>query len=289
MAITTATMSDLIVMDKNYLDRLNIRKQIIRDHRPIAISALPRVKAAVDELYTYLLGYHLPTRFPRMFKLMNDEKHHSQLLNMVTNEYLPLQPPADPEKTLQLLGENLDEDLLFLLPSEDGDGYVLYGYVTCFPSGFNTKEKLGLKLRDIHGPVPGYKAKLEKSMDRFFDKLEVGNIVMRTNWSVTTHDRLYAASGNHLYDGEEVVEEEIDFNNTYVRCERQMLHRLPKTKALLFNFKTYLYPLKDIKDEGLGEELAQAIDGLKEGSVPGMHFYKRGVVWGEAVKQYLRS
>lgn len=68
-----------------------------------------------------------------------------------------------------------------------------------------------------------------------------------------------------------------------------MLHRLPKTKALVFSFKTYLYPLKDIKDESLGEELAQAIDGLKEGSVPGMHFYKRGVVWGEAVKAYLRS
>jgi hypothetical protein len=68
-----------------------------------------------------------------------------------------------------------------------------------------------------------------------------------------------------------------------------MLHRLPITKALAFSFKTYLYPLKDIKDEGLGEELAQAIDGLKEGSVPAMHFYKRGVVWGEAVKTYLRS
>lgn len=61
------------------------------------------------------------------------------------------------------------------------------------------------------------------------------------------------------------------------------------TKALVFNFKTYLYSIKDIKDEGLGEELAQAIDGLKEGSVPAMHFYKRGVVWGEAVKAYLRS
>jgi hypothetical protein len=68
-----------------------------------------------------------------------------------------------------------------------------------------------------------------------------------------------------------------------------MLHRLPITKALVFSFKTYMYPLKDIKDEGLGEELAQAIDGLKEGSVPAMHFYKRGVVWGEAVKTYLRS
>jgi hypothetical protein len=68
-----------------------------------------------------------------------------------------------------------------------------------------------------------------------------------------------------------------------------MLHRLPQTKALVFSFKTYMYPLKDIKDEGLGEELAQAIDGLKEGSVPAMHFYKRGVIWGKAVKEYLRS
>jgi hypothetical protein len=50
-----------------------------------------------------------------------------------------------------------------------------------------------------------------------------------------------------------------------------------------------LYPLSEIKEEGLGEELAQAIDGLKEGSVPEMHFYKRGVVWGEAVKEYLRN
>jgi Protein of unknown function (DUF3445) len=78
-------------------------------------------------------------------------------------------------------------------------------------------------------------------------------------------------------------------HQTYLRSERQMLHRLPETKALVFSFKTYLYPLSDIKDEGLGEELAKAIDGLKEGSVPAMHFYKRGVVWGEAVKAYLRS
>jgi hypothetical protein len=68
-----------------------------------------------------------------------------------------------------------------------------------------------------------------------------------------------------------------------------MLHRLPNTKALLFSFKTYLYPLREIKEEGLGDELAKAIDGLKEGSVPAMHFYKRGVVWGEAVKAFLRT
>jgi hypothetical protein len=68
-----------------------------------------------------------------------------------------------------------------------------------------------------------------------------------------------------------------------------MLHRLPKTKALVFSFKTYLYPIKDIKDEGLGEELASAIEGLQTGSVPQMNVYKRGVVWGEAVKNFLRD
>ncbi len=55
--------------------------------------------------------------------------------------------------------------------------------MTCFPAGFNTKEKLGMKLRDIHGPVPGYKQKLERSMDRFFEKLEVGKVVQRSNVS----------------------------------------------------------------------------------------------------------
>lgn len=47
--------------------------------------------------------------------------------------------------------------------------------------------------------------------------------------------------------------------------------------------------VRDIKLEGLGDDLADAIDGLKSGNVPGMDIYKRGPVWGEAVKDYLRS
>jgi hypothetical protein len=76
---------------------------------------------------------------------------------------------------------------------------------------------------------------------------------------------------------------------TYLRCERQTLHRLPRSKAVVFAFKTYMYSLRQIKEEGLGEELAQAIEGLKAGSVPEIHFYKRGDVWETAVKAYLRS
>jgi len=67
------------------------------------------------------------------------------------------------------------------------------------------------------------------------------------------------------------------------------LHRLPETKALVFSFKTYMYPLRAIKEEGSGEQLAQAIEGMETGSVPEIYEYKRGVAWGESAKTYLRS
>lgn len=47
--------------------------------------------------------------------------------------------------------------------------------------------------------------------------------------------------------------------------------------------------LRDVKLEGVGDELVDAIDGLQSGSVPTMNIYKRAPVWGEAVKDYLRS
>jgi hypothetical protein len=32
-------------------------------------------------------------------------------------------------------------------------------------------------------------------------------------WSITTHDRLFAPSGNHLYEDEEAEDEEVDIHN----------------------------------------------------------------------------
>lgn len=71
--------------------------------------------------------------------------------------------------------------------------------------------------------------------------------------------------------------------------EFQTLTRLPKTNAILFSFKTYLYPVKDIKEEGLGPQFADAIEGLKLGNAPGMWIYKGGIRWGKSVCEYLRS
>lgn len=76
---------------------------------------------------------------------------------------------------------------------------------------------------------------------------------------------------------------------TYARIELQTLSRLPKTRAILFSFKTYLYPVESLKKEGLGPQVADAIEGLKTGNAPGMWRYKGAPQWGEPICKYLRS
>lgn len=148
------------------------------------VAALSGSKPAIDEFYTWMTGTYLPTRFPRMFQITtNPESQQRELFNAATNEFFSLTPSEDEESTLVVLGGLVEDDILFLLPSSDNDGYTLRAYVGCFPNGFRTRDKLGMKLRDIHIPVPGYKAKLEKSMDRWFDRLEVGTFAKRFNVS----------------------------------------------------------------------------------------------------------
>lgn len=196
------TASDLIQIDKNYLNRITLRKQIIADHPSTVLGANDAVQPAVNELYTWLMTTYLPTRFPRLFALTSspaptptpsthpiDAKPNpthppTHLLNTATHDIYPLSPPATTLSTLRILGCALEDDLLFLLPSPDGDGYTLQGFVTCFPSGFDTSRKFGLKLREIHAPVPGYAEKLARSMDRWFERLRVGTFVRRRNVSL---------------------------------------------------------------------------------------------------------
>jgi hypothetical protein len=288
-------------MDSTYRSRIQLRKQLIARERYEVLACNPEAVPAVLELYEWLTCTYLPTRFPTLFSLAG-----SNLLNEVTSELLPLSLPpthAGAEQALEILGENVDDEFLFLQKSnkpEDQGKYRMEAFINCFPSGFNTREKLNMLLADIHTPVPGYEAKLEKSMDRFFASLLVGRIVKRANWSISTTGELFCLAGNHMTEAEaslaakekkeeEREEDDIDLSKTLVRCERQTLHRLPATGALVFGFKTYMYPLSEIRFEGSGEVLAEAIDGLGLGSVPGMTIYKRQVIWGEKVKAYLRG
>lgn len=312
MALENISLSELIEMDSTYLERMGIRRQLLEQHPEATIQSNPMCEPAALELYEWLVRIYLPGRFPSIY-------NHTPigLLNTATNETLPYHQ-NNAKSALKVLGSHIDTDFLLLLPSskaEDGSPiYHLEAFVTCFPSGFSTYEKLGLPLAQIHSPVPGYQAKLEKSMDRFFAKLECGRIVKRANWMLTTNEKLFSEGGSHLYEsgktqmnvsevsavqvGDETVNVDAEIQkqkaevvpeDCRLRSERQTLFRLPKTRALVFSFKTYQYRLDDVKKDGYAEELAEAMEGLAKGNVPEMDFYKRGVVWREKVIEYLRS
>ncbi|KAK4038061.1 putative FAD binding protein [Parachaetomium inaequale] len=284
MAIQNSTPSDLIVMDNNYLERVTTRRNIMAEYTSAVYGTVSSGHAPVKELYTYLLGTYLPARYPTMFGLTQVETathSTSQTLfrNIVTGRTYPLSPPPpDPSEMLKILGETVEDDLFLLLQDRDSGEHRAVAFVCCHPAGFDPSEKLGKRLAEIHGPVPAYE-KIGASMERYFARLEVGRSVKRTNWSIQTHPNLYAPSGNHVHVGEKVEEEqEIDVEKARFRTELQTLTRLSRTQAILFSFKTYMYTLGEIKREGLGPDLADAVEGLKAGNAPGMWVYKGGKV-----------
>jgi hypothetical protein len=82
--------------------------------------------------------------------------------------------------------------------------------------------------------------RLEKSMDRYFSAMPAGKVIQRANWAVSTSGDLFCLSGNHmaaneLGDAQEQAEN-VNLKTTMLRCERQTLHRLPETGALVFAF-----------------------------------------------------
>ncbi|KAI8685259.1 hypothetical protein NCS55_00196700 [Fusarium keratoplasticum] len=300
MAIKADTPSELITIDQDYLDRINLRRELIAQHGSTVHGCIPEGDAAVREVYTYLLSEYLPTRFPTIFQLSSDK---SACRNVVTGMSFPTTPMANAEVALRALGETVEED--FFLLQKFPDGHRSVAFMCCFPSGFDPSAKLGKTLQEIHAPVPSYD-RIGASMERFFGKLEVGKGVKRTNWSVQTHMELFNSKGNHITgddtyeDDQEVDIEKVrlicfaantgtDTGQTFLRIELQTLTRLPNTGAILFSFKTYLYPVHQIKEEGLGNAFADAIEGLAKGNPPGMWKYKSAVRWGKGVIDYLRS
>ncbi|CAK7218069.1 hypothetical protein SBRCBS47491_003381 [Sporothrix bragantina] len=304
MGLRKTTVNTITRIDQQYVERIGERKRILEQY-PGALGCIPSGEPMVRDFYTFLVTHYLPKRYPTVFVLKESKtssknpknaKPTKTLHNKILNEHLPLEPPSDIIDVLRIIALTVDEDFLMLQPDADGDGYALTAFVWMYPVGFDPVDKLGIKLRDAHGPVPGYKQHLQKSMERYFGRLGPGNVVDRINWAVATNASLCERGEYHLYEGDDKKEEDdaslqkdVDLDDTWVRCELQTLFALPRHDARILSVHLYLYPIREIKQVGLAEVMERAIDGYGKGNVPGFARYKRIPVWGEAVKRYLRS
>lgn len=282
------TPEDWLLLENTYLKNTELRHLYSKnyfDHMMFAHNS-PKVIAAVREFYDLSIGF-MCQRYPKYFVKKGNIVH-----NRIREENIPFPSrDLDPMHLLRILTSTIEEDILIMLkddPSNEGEEYILRANITGFPAGFDPAQNFNKPISFIHDPVPQYKSKLKLSMGRFFNRLEPSDLWMRHNWSVQTHKSHFSLSSNHAY-GEKVKElsiDEIDFDEgAFLRVERQILTRLPKLRANIMTVRTYLTPLKQIKEEGLQEELCIAIDGLPDD----LAYYKKRDAWGPAVKTFMNS
>jgi hypothetical protein len=324
-----ASLSDLIIIDCNYTTRMTNRKVFLDQDPSHYIGVSSLGAEAVFELYAFLFSAYLPIRYPGIFTYSTSKplQISNKILNE-SFPVQPPGDPAIALRHISRMIED-DFNILLPIETDRGQEYSTQAFlITPYPSAFDTLKGriLGRTLRRYHQPVPSYPEKLEYSMERWFKRLKPGKFVTRNNvsqwlsldlpdfrltytqWGITTEDNLAAVESIHLYENDgEPGEKEIDFekvrsnhlvlpsqgtnsvSQTLMRVERQFLHRLPRSRAIVFSLKTYLYPVSQIKAEGQGEALATAIEGIAKGNAPGMTWYKREVEWGSSLKRYLRS
>ncbi|GMG25173.1 unnamed protein product [Ambrosiozyma monospora] len=291
MATRRLDPEEFFVLERTYLNRINLKKKILKErpqnHMICHESAVPALREIYDTTFGFLLK-----RFPMYFETIDDGKTFH---NKITGDKFPMDNlKLSVDELLVNVALNTEEDFLFMLKNSDdpefSHEYMLRGTVTCFPAGFDPVAKSNLPLTRIHEPVPHYKTKLQTSMNKFFTRLQPYEFIVRNNWSIQSHTKLSALSGNHgsKNDKEEDIiplnVNELDFNKVFLRVEKQCFTRLPKTGAIFMLIRTYTTPLSKIRAEGRGNDLCGAIDGLDQE----LGVYKRRAYWGDAVKSYLK-
>jgi len=133
-------------------------------------------------------------------------------------------------------------------------------------------------LTDIHNPVPYYDDDLAKRVNRIFDGIKAGQILLRYNWSVPTNPELHAPPGA-------VTPHEPPLQETthYLRIERQTLRRLPNTDAVAFGIRTTVSPLSGLKPE----EAKSLLDELNKQDTE-MTEYKDGSAHADQTRTFLK-
>jgi hypothetical protein len=140
-------------------------------------------------------------------------------------------------------GRLVQEDLLILQKPEGAEEHVLTGGILCFPSNWMLSEKFGKALARIHLPVEHYDEGIARRVQRLFDGLRVETPIMRANLVVYAMHDLY--NPRHEFDRHRPEEE----GERCIRVERQVLMRLPVTRAIVFSIHTYM-----VRPAALSEE-----------------------------------
>lgn len=239
-------------------------------------------KLTLKELQQEHIFEALPSAYEAQQELAFELKQH--LLDQHSHLYCPL---ADGLSYLpngiELAGASthplwhaslwVSDDLLIM--QKLGAHYCLTAASLCSPSNWLLAQKIGQSMARIHDPVPTLHQKLTPKIDRFFDHLMVGKPIQRFNWSLQANTKLAQFPEDKL----------IHPANTplYYRCERQTLTRLPRTHAIAFTIRVYIYPMMSLAQVPHAlTQLKAAIDAMPKTVAS----YKEIIYFAPALQKY---
>ncbi|KAL0577898.1 hypothetical protein V5O48_004093 [Marasmius crinis-equi] len=250
-------------LESTYRERIAQRRELHAQHGPIIINALPGSDLACRELMEMVIQF-LCTRYPNQFS-------YSPQTGIFLNQILSTSTDTNKIDPLVFLNENIPEDFLITLEEPKTGLYCLRAGVCCSAVGWNLGIKIGKPLHEIHEPVPDYAEKMKFSMDRFFTKMPCDKPIQRGSWGLEDGQPLFAQEDSHELDAREKQRPDLKLEDVHLRVDWQTLRRLPKSRAIVFNFKALFTPLSDFRHEPYIPRLLLKV--LKEGK-PSILKYK---------------
>ena len=262
MSIFRLDMNHWLDMDKYYIHYIEEKERIWHQYGKENIDWLPESEDACLELMETVTS-HMLERCPLLFTLLEDKKEKGRIVrNEILKETLDMTYPLK-QHPLIFVSKMAKEDFYVVKKNpKDGHHYMVAAAVP-FPGGsFGINHKIGKNLDAIHTDVPYYQENLKKSMERWFEKMEVDSPVERASWYISWDHKLKVNNVYQMPTFRPQMQEELlstDPKEFNVRVERQTLRRLPKSKAIIFTNHPIFYSIEEMKDEPLVPSLIKKI------------------------------
>lgn len=145
----------------------------------------------------------------------------------------------DWQDPLATLGRITQQD--FCILEKRGDEHVMTGAVLCFPASWTLAEKFQAPLTGIHSPVDSYNTSIAARVQRLFDGVQAGRPLWRFNGLWYRDPALHQPRSQY-----ETRDEIHDAEAEFLRSEKQMILRLPQTRAVVFCIHTYVLAREDV-------------------------------------------
>lgn len=262
-----------IIVDETYPGQIARRLELLQERQAMLIDHIEEaaVQAAERELLDEMVDYLL-SRYPDYFS-----REGNLVFSPLTGLAIDVgQQGAEPLVALALLAS---EDLLILLPNRHGpqgdSAYMLKAGALLFPNDWalrshfslprpeqneaaalaaweearrkSTKAaRLGKTPYEIHdGHVAHYMENFASRVDMFFSQMKPGMRTWRRNWGMRLTDELCLHSDMAHPPLPDATADNWEWYG-YLRSEHEVFIKLPKSGAVIFSIKTYMWKLSEL-------------------------------------------